>query len=102
MKSWVFNRIAYFIICHAFISLSSDQAAFAPFLVPNYQTVYIIDYRYFASVDSRGIAQFCTDVKAKDLLFLNNISATRNKDLEEYQGENTPPLLSNKITAGAL
>lgn len=29
MKSWVFNRIAYFIICHAFISLSSDQAAFA-------------------------------------------------------------------------
>ena len=55
--------------------------AFAPFLVPNYQTVYIIDYRYFASVDSRGIAQFCTDVKAKDLLFLNNISATRNKGL---------------------
>ena len=81
MRSWVFNRIAYFIICHAFISLSSDQAAFAPFLVPNYQTVYIIDYRYFASVDSRGIAQFCTDVKAKDLLFLNNISATRNKGL---------------------
>ena len=55
--------------------------AFAPFLVPNYQTVYIIDYRYFASVDSRGIAQFCTDVKATDLLFLNNISATRNKEL---------------------
>ena len=55
--------------------------AFAPFLVPNYQTVYIIDYRYFASVDGRGIAQFCTDVKATDLLFLNNISATRNKDL---------------------
>lgn len=60
--------------------------AFAPLLVPNYQTVYIIDYRYFSGTVFGGktynsIPQLCIDVKAKDLLFLNNISATRNKGL---------------------
>ena len=60
--------------------------AFAPLLVPNYQTVYIVDYRYFSGTVFGGktynsIPQLCIDVKAKDLLFLNNISATRNKDL---------------------
>lgn len=60
--------------------------AFAPLLVPNYQTVYIVDYRYFSGTVFGGktynsIPQLCIDVKAKDLLFLNNISATRNKGL---------------------
>lgn len=57
--------------------------ALVPFLVPNYQTVYVVDYRYFSSVDGRGLVQFCTDTGARDLLFINNISATRNKALVE-------------------
>ncbi len=55
--------------------------AFVPFLVAHYQTVYIVDYRYFSSVDGRGLLQLCTDTGAKDVLFLNNISATRSKSL---------------------
>lgn len=57
--------------------------AFVPFLVPNYQTVYVVDYRYFSSVDSRGLVELCADTGARDLLFINNISATRNKALAE-------------------
>ena len=55
--------------------------AYAPFLVEDYQTVYVLDYRYFDEVDSRSIAQFVKDNKIKDVLLLNNISATRNEDL---------------------
>ncbi len=55
--------------------------AFVPFLVSHYQHLYIIDYRYFSKIDSRGLAQFCADTAAKDVLFINNISATRNKSL---------------------
>lgn len=55
--------------------------AFVPFLVSHYQTVYIVDYRYFPSVDPRGLAQLQADTGAKDILFINNISATRNKSL---------------------
>lgn len=57
--------------------------AFVPFLVPSYQTVYVVDYRYFSSIDSRGLVQLCADTGARDLLFINNISATRNKALVE-------------------
>lgn len=55
--------------------------AFVPFLVSHYQRVYIIDYRYFSKIDGRGLTQFCADIGAKDVLFINNISATRNKSL---------------------
>ena len=55
--------------------------AYAPFLTEDYQTVYVLDYRYFNEVDARGIAQFVTDNKIKDVLLLNNISATRNSYL---------------------
>ena len=51
--------------------------AFAPFLVEDYQTVYIVDYRYFNKVDNRHLAQLVTDTGAKDVIFMNNISATR-------------------------
>lgn len=55
--------------------------AFVPFLVSHYQTVYVVDYRYFSKIDERGLLQLCTDTGARDVLFLNNISATRNKGL---------------------
>ncbi|MGN0492520.1 MAG: DHHW family protein [Acutalibacteraceae bacterium] len=55
--------------------------AFVPFLVAHYQNVYIVDYRYFNKVDSRGLAQLQADTGASDVLFINNISATRNKSL---------------------
>lgn len=55
--------------------------AFVPFLVSHYNTVYVVDYRYFSKIDGRGLAQLCADTGAKEVLFINNISATRNKDL---------------------
>lgn len=53
---------------------------FAPFLVENYQHVYILDYRYFPDVDSRSLSRVVGDLKIQDVLFLNNISAVRNKN----------------------
>ena len=58
--------------------------AFVPFLVPHYQYVYILDYRYFNKIDNRGLVQFQIDSNAKDVIFINNISATRNKTLVGY------------------
>lgn len=55
--------------------------AFVPFLVAHYQSVYIVDYRYFSKVDARGLVQLQADTGASDILFINNISATRNKSL---------------------
>ncbi len=58
--------------------------AFVPFLVPHYQYIYILDYRYFSKIDNRGLVQFCADACAQDVIFINNISATRNKTLVGY------------------
>ncbi len=55
--------------------------AFVPFLVSHYNTVYVVDYRYFSKIDGRGLVQLCADTGAKEVLFINNISATRNKTL---------------------
>lgn len=55
--------------------------AFVPFLVPHYQTVYIVDYRHIAKVDPRGLVQLQAETGARDIIFINNISATRNKSL---------------------
>lgn len=55
--------------------------AFVPFLVPHYGTVYVVDYRYFADVDQRGLVQYCKELNINDVIFINNISATRNPDL---------------------
>ena len=55
--------------------------AFVPFLVSHYNTVYVVDYRCFSKIDGRGLVQLCADTGAKEVLFINNISATRNKAL---------------------
>ncbi len=51
--------------------------AFIPFLTANYQTVHVIDYRYW----SGSIPNFVKSNGIQDVLFLNNVSATRNASL---------------------
>lgn len=45
---------------------------FAPFLVDHYQYVYVIDYRYYDG----DIVDFVNMTGAKDVIFLNNLTAT--------------------------
>ena len=47
--------------------------AFVPFLVDHYQTVYVVDYRYY----SGSITPLARDKGVKDVLFVNNLSAIR-------------------------
>ena len=53
--------------------------AFAPFLVENYENVYIVDYRYIKNVDKRSLTQMVDKYKIDDVLFVNNVSAVRNE-----------------------
>lgn len=55
--------------------------AFAPFLVPDYQYVYIVDYRYYKLISSNKLAQVVAQYNIRDVIFCNNISATRNSGL---------------------
>ena len=55
--------------------------AFVPFLVPNYDKIYVVDYRYISKVKSEKLTALVDSTGAKDVLFLNNISATRNESL---------------------
>ena len=54
---------------------------FVPFLAENYGTVYVVDYRHYPLVDSRSLRDFALQTGTQDLVFLNNVSATRNADL---------------------
>ncbi|MBQ3133249.1 MAG: hypothetical protein IJB26_04675 [Clostridia bacterium] len=51
--------------------------AFAPFLVTQYHKVYVIDYRYYTG----NLTSFIKKNKVGTVLFLNNMSATRNSYL---------------------
>lgn len=55
--------------------------AFVPFLVPDYQKVYVVDYRYISKVKGDKLNALVDATGAKDVLFVNNISATRNESL---------------------
>lgn len=46
--------------------------AFVPFLVDHYQTVHVIDYRYYEG----NLIDFVTENKVQDVVFINNIMAT--------------------------
>lgn len=46
--------------------------AFVPFLVDHYQTVYVVDYRYY----EENVLDFVTENKIQDVIFINNIMAT--------------------------
>lgn len=51
--------------------------ALVPFLVDHYQTIYVIDYRYWTG----NVASFAKENKVNDVLFINNISMTRSNYL---------------------
>ncbi len=51
--------------------------AFVPFLVDHYQTIYVIDYRYWTG----SVADFAKQKGASDVILLNNLSMIRNQYL---------------------
>ena len=51
--------------------------AFVPFLLANYNEIHIIDYRYW----NGNLDSFVRSTGAQDVIFVNNISATRNAAL---------------------
>jgi hypothetical protein len=48
--------------------------AFVPYLADHYQTIYVIDYRYW----NGSVSSYAKKKKVQDVIFLNNISMTRN------------------------
>ena len=55
--------------------------AFTPFLVPDYQYVYVVDYRYYKKISSLKLTGVVDKYHIQDVIFCNNISSTRNKTL---------------------
>ena len=47
----------------------------------NYQNVYVVDYRYINQVYSGTLSQFVDERQIQDVIFVNNISATRSEAL---------------------
>lgn len=48
--------------------------AFVPFLADHYQKIYVIDYRYWKG----SVSSLAKKNKVEDVIFMNNISMTRN------------------------
>lgn len=48
--------------------------AFVPFLADHYQNIYVIDYRYWKG----SVVSLAKKGKVQDVIFMNNISMTRN------------------------
>ncbi len=48
--------------------------AFVPYLTDHYEKIYVIDYRYWKG----SISRFAKKNKVQDVIFINNISMTRN------------------------
>ena len=46
--------------------------AFVPFLVDDYQDVYVVDYRYY----NGSINDLCREKGIDDVIFCNNLNAT--------------------------
>lgn len=57
--------------------------AFVPFLVDHYQTVYVVDFRYWEG----DIVEFTEEKGAEDLIFVNSISMTRSDYLTGRLGQ---------------
>ena len=51
--------------------------AFIPFLVDHYETVYVVDYRYY----NGDISDLAQQKGVSDVILVNNISMTRNEEL---------------------
>lgn len=56
---------------------------FIPFLVDHYQTVYVVDYRYY----NGDISDLAQEKGVSDVILINNISMTRNEELIDALGE---------------
>ena len=54
--------------------------AFVPFLVDHYETVHVIDYRYWDG----DLTDWVKENKVQSVLFMNNISSTRSETLMGY------------------
>ena len=54
--------------------------AIVPFLTDHYQTIYVLDYRYWKG----SISQFAQSKGVQDVLFVNNLSAIRSTALVGY------------------
>lgn len=54
--------------------------AFVPFLTDHYQTIHVIDYRYWDG----SISAFAAEKGVQDVLFVNNLSAIRSTALVGY------------------
>lgn len=54
--------------------------AFVPFLTDHYQTIYVLDYRYWKG----SISDFAVQNNVQDVLFVNNLSAIRSTALVGY------------------
>ena len=57
--------------------------AFIPFLVDHYETVYVVDYRYYTG----DISDLAQQKGVSDVILINNISMTRNEDLITSLGD---------------
>ena len=53
--------------------------AFVPFIVENYEKIYVIDYRHYKG----SISKFVKQNGVQTVLYMNNVSAIRNKSLME-------------------
>ncbi|MBE6757563.1 MAG: hypothetical protein E7552_03310 [Ruminococcaceae bacterium] len=54
--------------------------AFVPFLVSHYETVYVVDYRYYQD----NFINFVIENGVDDVIFINNMSATRSTNLMTF------------------
>ena len=54
---------------------------FVPYLVTNYHNIYVVDYRHYNKVFNGHLANVIADTGATDVIFINNMSMTRNSDL---------------------
>lgn len=55
--------------------------AMVAYLTQNYQNVYVVDYRHINQVYSGTLRQFVDERGIQDVVFVNNVSATRNQSL---------------------
>lgn len=55
--------------------------AMVAYLTQNYQNVYVVDYRYISQVFPGTLRQFVDERGIQDVMFINNISATRSPAL---------------------
>ncbi|MBQ6884624.1 MAG: hypothetical protein IJN56_02685 [Clostridia bacterium] len=55
--------------------------AMVAYLTQNYQNVYVVDYRYINGVFPGTLSQFVDERGIQDVMFINNVSATRSPAL---------------------